>query len=122
MTQKPASPWKQLTGYQWLVLLVAWLGWVFDSMDALIYAQVMTPALKELLGARGSPQNIGWYGGIIFSIFIVGWALGGVLFGVLADYLGRSRVRRSVGTLLSTDRLRQPRAEVLASRTAVFRQ
>ena len=88
---KPASPWKQLTGYQWLVLLVAWLGWVFDSMDALIYAQVMTPALKELLGAHGSPQNIGWYGGIIFSIFIVGWALGGILFGVLADYLGRSR-------------------------------
>jgi MFS family permease len=89
--QKPASPWNQLTGYQWLVLLVAWLGWVFDSMDALIYAQVMTPALKELLGARGSPQNIEWYGGIIFSIFIVGWALGGVLFGILADYLGRSR-------------------------------
>jgi MFS family permease len=89
--RKPAAPWKQLTGYQWLVLLVAWSGWVFDSMDALIYAQVMTPALKELLGARGSPQNIGWYGGIIFSIFIVGWALGGILFGVLADYLGRSR-------------------------------
>jgi len=86
-----ASPWKQLTRYQWLVLLVAWLGWVFDSMDALIYAQVMTPALKELLGARASPQNIGWYGGIIFSIFILGWALGGILFGVLADYLGRSR-------------------------------
>ena len=88
---EPASSWKQLTGYQWLVLLVAWLGWVFDSMDALIYAQVMTPALKELLGAHASPQNIGWYGGIIFSIFIVGWALGGILFGVLADYLGRSR-------------------------------
>ena len=89
--RQPLSPWKQLTGYQWLVLLVAWFGWVFDSMDALIYAQVMTPALKELLGARASPQNIGWYGGIIFSIFIVGWALGGILFGVLADYLGRSR-------------------------------
>ena len=89
--QKPASPWKQLTGYQWLVLLVAWLGWVFDSMDAMIYAQVMTPALKELLATHGSTQNIGWYGGMIFSIFIVGWALGGILFGVLADYLGRSR-------------------------------
>jgi MFS family permease len=89
--RKPASPWKQLTGYQWLVLLVAWLGWVFDSMDAMIYAQVMTPALKELLATHGSTRNIGWYGGIIFSIFIVGWALGGILFGILADYLGRSR-------------------------------
>jgi MFS family permease len=60
-------------------------------MDALIYAQVMTPALRELLATHASPQNIGWYGGIIFSIFIAGWALGGILFGVLADYLGRSR-------------------------------
>ncbi len=85
------SPWKQLTGYQWLVLAVAWLGWVFDSMDALIYAQVMTPALKDLLGARGTPQNIAWYGGIIFSIFMLGWAIGGVAFGVLADRLGRAR-------------------------------
>jgi MFS family permease len=90
-SRKPAAPWKQLTGYQWLVLLVAWLGWVFDSMDAMIYAQVMTPALKELLATRASTQNIGWYGGLIFSIFILGWALGGILFGVLADYLGRSR-------------------------------
>jgi len=85
------SSWKQLTRYEWFVLLVAWLGWVFDSMDALIYAQVMTPALRELLGARGSTANIGWYGGIIFSIFVVGWALGGVAFGILADYLGRAR-------------------------------
>jgi len=87
----PASAWKQLSRYQWLVLAVAWLGWVFDSMDALIYAQVMTPALKELLGSRGTPVNIGWYGGIIFSVFVAGWALGGVAFGILADYLGRSR-------------------------------
>lgn len=90
-SQFPVSPWKQLTRYQWLVLAVAWLGWIFDSMDALIYAQVMTPALKELLGSRGTPENIGWYGGIIFSVFVAGWALGGVTFGVLADYLGRSR-------------------------------
>ena len=90
-TGKPLSPWRELTGYQYLVLFVAWLGWVFDSMDATIYTLVMTPALKDLLGARSSVENIGWYGGIIFSVFLVGWALGGVLFGVAADYLGRAR-------------------------------
>jgi len=89
--QPPASAWRQLSGYQWLVLVVAWLGWVFDSMDATIYALVMTPALKELLGTRGTPEAIGWYGGIIFSIFVAGWALGGVAFGIMADYLGRTR-------------------------------
>jgi MFS family permease len=86
-----ASPWRQLTGYQWLVLLVAWLGWIFDSMDATIYALVLEPALKDLLGPRASPDNIAWYGGVIFAIFVVGWALGGVLFGMAADYMGRAR-------------------------------
>jgi MFS family permease len=85
------SPWRQLSGYQVLVLVVAWLGWVFDSMDATIYALVMSPALKELLGPQGTTEAIGWHGGIIFAVFLVGWAVGGILFGILADYLGRAR-------------------------------
>ena len=80
-----------LTPYQWLVLGVAWLGWVFDSMDATIYSLVLGPALKEFLGPQSSAEAVGWYGGIIFAIFLVGWALGGVVFGVLADYFGRAR-------------------------------
>ncbi len=90
-SRPPGSPWRQISGYQWMVLIVAWLGWVFDSMDSTIYALVMTPALKELLGSRGSPENVGWYGGIIFAVFMVGWALGGIAFGVASDYLGRAR-------------------------------
>ncbi len=80
-----------LSRYQLVVLGVAWLGWIFDSMDATIYNLVLTPALRELLGPRATPGNIGWYGGIILSIFLVGWALGGVLFGMLADRVGRAR-------------------------------
>jgi len=85
-----------VTRYQWLVLFIAWLGWVFDSMDATIYAIVLHPALEELLGsstANGSVnhEDIAWYGGIIFSIFLIGWAIGGVLFGVVADRLGRTK-------------------------------
>lgn len=91
-----ANSWRQgVTGYQWLVLFVAWLGWVFDSMDATIYALVLHPALHELLhnpAGGGVPQEaIGWYGGIIFSIFLLGWAAGGVVFGILADRFGRTR-------------------------------
>jgi len=83
--------WQGVTGYQWLVLTVAWLGWVFDSMDSTLYAIVLQPALHELLGAGASMDRIEWYGGIIFSIFLIGWALGGLLFGMLADYLGRTK-------------------------------
>ncbi|MBI1822069.1 MAG: MFS transporter [Nitrospirae bacterium] len=80
-----------VTGYQWLVLTVAWLGWVFDSMDSTLYAMVLHPALHELLGVGASTQGIEWYGGIIFSVFLMGWALGGILFGTLADYIGRTK-------------------------------
>jgi MFS family permease len=91
-----SASWRHgVTRYQWLVLFVAWLGWVFDSMDSTIYALVLQPALHDLLHAPGggpvSAGVIGWYGGIIFSIFLIGWAIGGVLFGMLADYFGRTR-------------------------------
>ena len=75
---------RDVTPYQRLVLLVAWLGWVFDSMDSTIYALVLQPALHDVLahGGRAAPDAgaIGWYGGVIFSIFLIGWAVGGVLF------------------------------------------
>jgi len=92
---KPDSWHHGITPYQWLVLFVAWLGWVFDSMDSTIYAMVLQPALHDLLhspaGGSVAPDIIGWYGGIIFSIFLIGWAIGGVVFGVLADHYGRTR-------------------------------
>jgi MFS family permease len=88
---EPRRFWAEVTGYQWLVLVVAWLGWVFDSMDSTLYAMVLQPALHDLLGSESSIHGIEWYGGIIFSVFLIGWALGGVLFGVLADYIGRTK-------------------------------
>lgn len=91
----PSRSWRDgVTSYQWLVLLVAWMGWVFDSMDATIYVIVLHPALEELLSRGGGPvpqSIIGWYGGIILSIFLIGWAIGGVLFGVMADRFGRTK-------------------------------
>ena len=91
-----ANSWRHgVTRYQWLVLLVAWLGWVFDAMDAMIYALVLHPALHDLLpaslGRSATDVDIGWYGGIIFSIFLIGWAIGGVGFGVVADRFGRTK-------------------------------
>ena len=99
-TEQPSSRgnrrWYQgVTPYQWLVLFVAWLGWVFDAMDATIYAIVLHPALHDLLQEAGgppTPERIGWYGGIIFSIFLIGWAIGGIVFGIAADRFGRTKV------------------------------
>ncbi|MCP9456548.1 MAG: MFS transporter [Nitrospira sp.] len=92
---KGTSWWSDVTSYHWLVLFVAWLGWVFDAMDATIYAIVLHPALHELLmvgDSSPSSDQIGWYGGIIFSIFLIGWAIGGITFGILADRFGRTKI------------------------------
>jgi MFS family permease len=93
--EQPVSWRRGVTRYQWLVLLVAWLGWVFDSMDATIYTLVLRPAMNDLLSAQaGGPvaqETVLWHGGIIFSIFLIGWAVGGILFGVVADRFGRTR-------------------------------
>ena len=79
-----------ITPYQWRVLVCAWLGWCLDIMDGFLYAIVLFPATSELLGTTESGV-VGWYGGIILSIFTIGWALGGVFFGVIADRYGRAK-------------------------------
>jgi MFS family permease len=82
---------KEVSRYQWLVLFVAWLGWVFDSMDATLYSLVQKPSITELLGPGASGAAIGNYSSIVFSVTLVGWALGGICFGVMADYIGRTK-------------------------------
>lgn len=83
--------WPAITRYQWLVLLVAWMGWVFDSMDATLYVVVLTPALRALMGSGVTDAAITARGGQILAVFLIGWAIGGVLFGVFADRVGRTR-------------------------------
>lgn len=85
-------PWyRGLTRFQWTILLAAWLGWVFDVFDAAIFNFTKTSILKEMMGAEGyaasGPTVEGW----IQGIFLFGWALGGLLFGILADRWGRTR-------------------------------
>jgi len=71
--------------------LAAWGGWVLDGMDSFIYALVMAPALRELLPRSGIPSDqshIGYYGGLLFALFLVGWGCS-LLWGPIADRFGR---------------------------------
>ena len=76
---------------QRLVIGAAWIGWVFDSMDSTLFAMVMPASLQDVLGPTSSKADIAAHGGIIMAVFLLGWALGGTVFGILADYIGRSR-------------------------------
>ncbi|MGE3809035.1 MAG: MFS transporter [Gemmataceae bacterium] len=85
-------PWfKLLNRYHWFVLIVAALGWLFDTMDQQLFVLARTPALTELLGAGVSQSTITAYGGYATTIFIIGWATGGLIFGMFGDRWGRAR-------------------------------
>ena len=72
------------------VLLATWLGELFDGMDASICVLVLFPALSELVGST-SHSTVGLIGSVILATFMLGWALGAIVFGILADYIGRAR-------------------------------
>ena len=78
----------------------AWGGWCLDGMDAFIYALVLVPALSELLprsGIEATPGNIGYYGSILFALFLLGWGLS-MVWGPIADRFGR--VKALMATIL----------------------
>jgi len=88
---QPRSVWRSVSSYQWLVLVVAWLGWVFDTMDGTLFSLVLKPCMTELMGPGATQATINFYSGIVFSAMLLGWALGGLGFGIFADYMGRSK-------------------------------
>lgn len=84
-------PWyHDISRYQWLVLIVASLGWVFDVFEGQIFVASMKQAMPALTPAE-QEQKIPLYTNITFAAFLFGGALGGVVFGVLSDRLGRKR-------------------------------
>ncbi len=91
----PSRTFLDMNGYQWLVLFAAWLGWGFDIFDGLLFNYVAPNCVPTLLGLKiGSPEGAAAtlrYGGIVTSILLVGWAIGGILFGRICDRIGRTR-------------------------------
>jgi MFS family permease len=79
--------WQGLTPEQWLVLGMAWTGWVFDIMDVFLLVLVKDPAMRELTGKT----DVEFYSGLSLAVTLVGWSLGGLIFGMVADRWGRTR-------------------------------
>src|SRR5712671_4318771 len=82
---------RDITGYQWLVLFIAWAGWSLDITDFTLYGLVLRQSLTELLGGTATLAQIGKVGGLLTTIGLLGWAIGGFVFGIVADYIGRVR-------------------------------
>lgn len=83
--------WSGLTRYHWFVFAVAALGWLFDTMDQQLFNLARTPAVSDLLQLPASDGKVKELGGLATMIFIIGWATGGLVFGVMGDRIGRAK-------------------------------
>ena len=96
----PDAAAESITLYHWLVVFFASCGWLFDCMGQRIFVLSREPAMRELLGATASDHKVLCLGDIWPRLLMmVGWATGGILFGMMSDHYGR--VKAMVSTLLA---------------------
>jgi len=91
-TYSRGSWWSYLTPYHWFVFAMAALAWLFDCLDQQIFLLFRQSALQNLMPEGTDPTTIKTFGGYATSIFVVGWATGGLIFGSLGDKFGRAKM------------------------------
>jgi MFS family permease len=77
-------------GPAWLSLVSACLGWMFDALDLQIFTLILVPSVSDLIHST-SAADVAYTGGVILACKLVCWGVGGIIFGVVADRIGRSR-------------------------------
>jgi MFS family permease len=80
-----------MTRYEWTVVFAAWLGWGFDVFDGLLFNFVAPLCVPDLLGVPPGDPRVTAATGAITSLLLIGWATGGIVFGLVADRVGRAR-------------------------------
>jgi MFS family permease len=84
-------PWyRALNRAQWKALIASNLGWTFDGFEVFALILTIGAALHQLLDPS-QYALIPAYAGAIIAITVFGWGVGGLLGGILADYIGRKR-------------------------------
>ena len=88
----PEGPWYTgITRYQWLVLAIASAGWVFDVFEGQLFAVYKTTAMTDILQVAETDPLVDQFSNYALAAFMVGGAFGGLVFGMLADRIGRRR-------------------------------
>eukprot|EP01035_Chromulina_nebulosa_P042517 gene42517-57559_t len=86
----PFTSWRSLlTRDHWFVFSVASLAWLFDCMDQQFFNLGRGAAMEQLLPDK---TKVIEYGSYTTSVFLLGWAVGGLLFGALGDRFGRAKI------------------------------
>ncbi len=89
-TPPPISPWwRTFTREHWFVFTIAALAWIFDCLDQQFFNLARDAAMEDLLVDKSQATVLAPY---TTSVFLVGWAIGGLIFGALGDRYGRGRI------------------------------
>lgn len=91
---QPRTGWatlKDLNRYQWFVFAVAAIAWMADCMDQQLFTLARMMSLSDLTGRPAADPAVIQWGTIATSIFLIGWATGGLVFGMFGDRIGRVR-------------------------------
>ncbi len=81
--------WRTFTREHWYVFIVASLAWLFDCLDQQVFNLARDGAMEDLLTNRTEATLLAPY---TTSVFLVGWAVGGLIFGALGDRYGRAKI------------------------------
>ncbi len=81
--------WRAFNRYHWCVFVVASLAWLFDCLDQQVFNLSRDGAVEDLLGDKSKAIELAAY---TTSFFLIGWAIGGLIFGALGDRFGRARI------------------------------
>src|SRR5436189_4652740 len=88
----PAAPlpwWRSLSRNHWHIFVIASLAWLFDCLDQQVFNLSREGAVEDLITDRSHATEFSPY---TTSFFLVGWAIGGLIFGSLGDRYGRARM------------------------------
>ena len=77
--------------YHWIVFIVCSLGWAFDCMDQHLFTYSRAKAIAELMSLDAASDRASNLAALATSIMIIGWATGGIIFGIIGDKFGRAK-------------------------------
>ena len=91
-TSQTRSWWSYLTPYHWFVIVVASAAWFFDCLDQRLFSLARIPALSSLMQLPPSDTQVQGFGKVVTACFLIGWGVGGMIFGALGDRYGRAKM------------------------------
>jgi MFS family permease len=90
----PASPsqpwWREFNRAHWFVFVICSLAWLFDCLDSQLFNLARDGAMESIFAGNAKEATV--HGPYTTSWFLLGWAVGGLIFGALGDRFGRARI------------------------------